>query len=56
MDLAYLYTESTPLETEAEYPYTAQNGACAYQGNGVIGATGYTDVTPDSPEALMQAL
>lgn len=28
MDKAFTYAESTPIETEADYPYTAKKGSC----------------------------
>jgi C1A family cysteine protease len=51
MDLAFKYTESHKLETEAEYPYTAKTGlfACKYKKDlGVVGATTYADVPKNS--------
>jgi C1A family cysteine protease len=57
MDLAFKYTESHKLETEAEYPYTAKTGlfACKYKKTeGVVGATTYADV-PKSNVAQFKA-
>ena len=59
MDLAFLYTESHKLETEAAYPYTAKSGlfACKYdKTKGEVGATTYTDVPKSSSSALKAAI
>ena len=52
MALAFKYTETSPLETEADYPYTASKGVtgtCAYvKSKGVVGALTYANVTVDS--------
>jgi hypothetical protein len=52
MDLAFKYTEKSPLMTEADYPYTSGAGAvaaCAYVASkGVVGALTYADVTVDN--------
>jgi len=56
MDLAFQYTESAPLEPESEYPYTAQDGTCNYQNDGVVGSTGHTDVPADDDQSLRAAL
>jgi C1A family cysteine protease len=60
MDLAFKYTESSPLETEANYPYTSGAGkvaACSYVASkGVVGAKTYADVTIDNPTQLKAAL
>ena len=53
MGLAYMYTESSPLETEANYPYTGVDGTCNYnQSKGVVGASSYTNVTANDADAL----
>jgi hypothetical protein len=60
MDLAFKYSETNPLETEANYPYTSGAGkvaACSYVASkGVVGAKTYADVTIDSPTQLKAAL
>ena len=51
MDRAFSYTKTHPLETEAEYPYTAKSHGlfgCKYEkSKGVVAAETYTDVSPD---------
>jgi len=45
MDNAFKYVETNPLETEAEYQYTAQNGQCKYvKSKGVGNVVTYKDV------------
>jgi len=60
MDLGFTYAETTPLETEAEYPYSGWVGqleGCKYKsGDGVVGVTSFYDVTPNSPDQLKAAL
>ena len=58
MDNGFKYTESHPLETEANYPYHAKNGRCQYvQSKGVVAAKSFTDVRRDSSgKQLMAAL
>lgn len=56
MDLAFAYTQSTPLDTEDQYPYTATDGQCHASGSGPVGATGYTDITPNDPAQLRAAV
>jgi len=59
MDLAFKYAESYPLETEAEYPYTAKTGlfACKYdKSKGVVKVNTYNDVPKSSSAALKAAL
>lgn len=59
MDDAFKYAETTPLETEAEYPYKGYNifGKCAYKaGDGVVGVKSFVDVTPNSSPDLKAAL
>jgi C1A family cysteine protease len=59
MDLAFMYTEKTKLETEANYPYTAKSGLfkCkADKSKEVVGATTYVDVPKNSSAALKAAL
>ena len=60
MDLAFKYTENSPLETEANYPYTSGTGRvakCSYDSSkGVVGAKTYSDVSTDSVSQLKAAL
>jgi len=57
MDAGFDYVEDHSLETEAEYPYTAEDGTCsASDSKGTGTVTGYTDVTPNSPAQLKAAL
>jgi C1A family cysteine protease len=49
MDAAFTYAESTPLETEDAYPYTASDGSCnADASQGKVTVTGFSDVTPNN--------
>lgn len=43
------------METESAYPYTGRDGSCHAQG-GFAKVTNFVDVTPNDPEALVQAL
>jgi len=54
MDYAFQYAESNPLETEAEYPYTAKDGKCHVSG-GEVAVRSFKDVTPKSASALKAA-
>jgi len=56
MDNAFQYIEQTPLDTEAEYPYTAMDGSCTASGSGVGKVASYNDVTPGSPSQLKAAI
>ena len=59
MDNAFKYVEKNPLETEAEYPYTAKSTTrtkCEAKGTGVGHITGYNDVKVDSVPAMKAAL
>jgi len=58
MEDAFQYIiAGNPLETEDEYPYTAQDGSCSYdqsQGAGSIG--NFVDVSSGDPNQLMAAV
>jgi hypothetical protein len=42
MDYAFKYVEKFGIETESEYPYTGEDGTCAYKANEVkFKNTGY---------------
>jgi len=60
MDRAFSYTKTHPLETEAEYPYTAKShglfGCKAEKSKGVVSADSYTDVSPNQANQLKAAL
>lgn len=57
MDYAFTYIKQNPLETESDYPYTAQDGSCRYKkSKGVGTVSAFTDVTPNSPDQLKAAL
>jgi C1A family cysteine protease len=56
---AYMYAESNPLETEAEYPYVAKSGlfACKYKkAEGKVSVKTYHNVTSRSSAQLKAAL
>jgi len=59
MVLAFMYSQTAPLQTETSYPYTARQGTCRYsQSQGVVGATGYHNVPSSSydPAQLKAAI
>ena len=59
MPLAFMYAESHPLETEAEYPYTAKTGLfdCKYsKAKGVVEVKSFANVPARSSAALKAAL
>merc|ERR1711937_390456 len=60
MDRAFSYSESHPLQTEADYPYVAKSHGlfgCSYdKSKGVVGATTYHDVSHNSASQLKAAL
>jgi C1A family cysteine protease len=55
MDYAFTYAETTPIETEAQYPYKGRDGTCAAKG-GSVEVKSFVDVTPKSPAALQAAV
>ena len=56
MDNAFKYAVAFPIDTEAEYPYTASRSSCAIKDPQGIQATTYTDVTSNSPSELQKAV
>ena len=59
MDRAFSWTESNPLETEADYPYQGWTIAkgCRYDSaKGKVAVSSFVDVTPQSPDALKAAI
>jgi Papain family cysteine protease len=61
MGLAFDYIASlgdkSGLETEANYPYTAQDGKCAFdKTKGKASDKGHSDVTPNNVDQLKAAI
>jgi len=57
MDNAFKYAQTTPLTTEANYPYTAMfHTTCSYAGNGVVSVLSYADVAVNDSAALKNAI
>lgn len=57
MDFAFKYAEKTALESESDYPYTAQDGTChADIDEETVKVVDYRDVAPHEPKQLMAAL
>ena len=59
MDLAFMYAEKHPLETEQDYPYKPSTGlfACKYdKSKGKVKVTTYKDVPRSSADQLKAAL
>jgi len=56
MDLAFDYTNQSPLQTEDSYPYTGQDGQCQADGSGKIGASSHSDIPPNDPDQLRAAV
>jgi len=57
MDSAFEYVKKTKLETESDYPYTAEDDSCASTSTkGVVQLAGYKDVVANSPSQLQAAV
>ena len=58
MDSAFNYAKTTPITTEAQYPYTAMfHTSCGYvAGTGKVQVSSYYDVTLNSAQALKDAI
>jgi len=58
MDYAFAYIKKDGgLQTEADYPYTGQDGTCSFDKSKVAATlTGFVDVTSGDEEALKQAV
>ena len=57
MDYGFKYAQKNKLESESDYPYTAQDGKCVFNtSKGKVSVTGYKDVTPRSPSQLQAAV
>lgn len=55
MNYVFNYAKATKLTTEDKYPYTAKKGTCKTV-SGSYKVTGYVDVTPKSPSAMLTAV
>lgn len=53
MDYAFNYVKANGLQTEANYPYTAQDGRCKGTGTPAVTISGYTDI--GHSDAALQA-
>lgn len=56
MEDGFLYAETTAMNTEAQYPYTATDGTCSPQPNGVFNTVSFVDVTPNDGDQTLAAL
>jgi len=57
MDYAFEYVEAYGIELESTYPYTAQDGTCAYNASATqFKNTGYTNVAQNNEVALQTAV
>ena len=56
MALAMEYTETNPLETEAEYPYYGYQSSCSVSGDGIVTTTDVYEVEQNSVDALKAAV
>lgn len=57
MDNAFRYLRTVKDDTEASYPYKAENGKCKYNpATAVVGDTGYTDIPKKDEDALQEAV
>ncbi|KAK7886938.1 hypothetical protein WMY93_026559 [Mugilogobius chulae] len=57
MHKAFKYVIDKGLESEADYPYTAQGGSCAFESDKVVAhCSGFSFVEEGSEEALKQAV
>lgn len=61
MDYAFIYAQSNPLETDANYPYTSgttlKAGSCKYSASqGTTSVTGYYNVPAKNVSAMKAAL
>jgi len=57
MDYGFEYAKAKGLCTESAYPYKGTDGTCKSSTcTAAVTISGYTDVTPDSEDALMQAV
>jgi len=56
MDSAFKYAEAEPIDTEAQYPYTAARGTCSVPSKTGVKASKFTDVAANSPTELQKAV
>jgi len=56
MDYGFEYVKAKGLCTESDYPYTARDGSCQSSCTEQVKISGYTDVSQDNEDALMQAV
>jgi len=57
MELAYMYAETHPLETETDYPYVAKTGTCAYdKSKGAVSVSSFKQVGQFSSANLLAAI
>jgi C1A family cysteine protease len=57
MDYAFQYVEKYGIETESDYPYTAEDGTCQYQkSKAVFTNKNYVDVATDNEKQLAAAV
>jgi len=58
MDLAFEYAETTPIMSEADYPYKGWLGrSCKYDADkAIVTVKSFIDVTPENPDALKSAI
>ena len=51
MENAFTYIEAHPLETEADYPYSARGGTCKYDASKGVGKVkSYANVQKGNPD------
>ena len=56
MDYAFQYIETSPLEQESDYPYTARDGTCKYvSSKGVGKVKAFKDVSQDKSGSQLKA-
>lgn len=57
MDQAFTYIKENGIETEKDYPYTAQDGTCAYKKSKKAAEdTGFVDIPTGDETALVAAI
>ncbi len=50
MDYAFKYAETTPVESEVNYPYKGHDSECLYEAaKGEVKVTNFLDVPPNEP-------
>ena len=56
MHNVFNYARFNAILKESQYPYTAVRGTCKYLGQPGVKTKGWVDVSPNSPNALINAL